>query len=635
MTGTLDWVAANQRHLTAHVRRIRRLLADHAGVDASLSSEPDLDGAVAADASFAVDRACETFHLSPFERDTLLLCAGCELDARVAAIVASLGSGDPRPTFGLALAALADAHWRALTPAAPLRVWRLLELDGASLTRAPLRIDERVLHWLAGIDEPDERIRAVVERLEVGSVDGVDESTVAAVADHCLTAHVVQVTGGDMARARGIAAAACEVLGAHGLCLHVDDIPAVATERVSLARALARESLMSKAVTVITGAAVADETRVARFLDALRAPAIVLAPEPMAFDGRAASVEMPRRNAAAREAAWRAVLGPDAARLNGGLEAVSAQFDLDATAIRRVAARAALRDDGSPAAATAAVWEACRVVTRPRLDGLAQRIETVAGWNDLVMPEAQARVLRDIARQVRHRATVYDAWGFAAKSGRGLGVTALFAGASGTGKTMAAEVLAGELRLDLYRIDLAAVVSKYIGETEKNLKRLFDAAEGSGAILLFDEADALFGKRSDVRDSHDRYANIEVSYLLQRMEAYRGLAILTTNMKQALDPAFARRIRFVVTFPFPDAVHRARIWRGIFPDRTPQEPLDYDRLAQLNVSGGHIRNIALAAAFIAAEHQKPVSMRHLADAVRAEYAKLERPLSDGELRGWA
>jgi SpoVK/Ycf46/Vps4 family AAA+-type ATPase len=199
---------------------------------------------------------------------------------------------------------------------------------------------------------------------------------------------------------------------------------------------------------------------------------------------------------------------------------------------------------------------------------------------------------------------------------------------------MAAEVLANELRLDLYRIDLSSVVSKYIGETEKNLRRVFDAAEEGGAILLFDEADALFGKRSEVKDSHDRYANIEVSYLLQRMEAYRGLAILTSNLKDALDTAFLRRIRFVVQFPFPDAAQRAEIWRRIFPPRTPTQSLDVGKLSRLNVAGGNIRNIALNAAFLAADAGEPVTMRHLLRAVRDEYAKLERPLTGAEIGGW-
>jgi SpoVK/Ycf46/Vps4 family AAA+-type ATPase len=242
--------------------------------------------------------------------------------------------------------------------------------------------------------------------------------------------------------------------------------------------------------------------------------------------------------------------------------------------------------------------------------------------------------LRDIAAHVRQRAKVYEGWGFAGKSGRGLGISALFAGASGTGKTMAADVLARELRLDLYRIDLSSVVSKYIGETEKNLRRVFDAAEAGGAILLFDEADALFGKRSDVKDSHDRYANMEVSYLLQRMEAYRGLAILTTNLKDALDTAFLRRIRFIVRFPFPDATQRAEIWQRIFPSQTPTEDLDVKKLAKLNVAGGNIRNIALNAAFFAADAGEPVGMKHLLRAAQSEYVKLERPLTDAEVKGW-
>jgi SpoVK/Ycf46/Vps4 family AAA+-type ATPase len=242
--------------------------------------------------------------------------------------------------------------------------------------------------------------------------------------------------------------------------------------------------------------------------------------------------------------------------------------------------------------------------------------------------------LQDIAAHVRQRARVYGSWGFAAKSARGLGISALFAGTSGTGKTMAAEVLANELHLDLYRIDLSQVVSKYIGETEKNLRRVFNAAEEGGAILLFDEADALFGKRSEVKDSHDRYANIEVSYLLQRMESYRGLAILTTNMKQALDSAFLRRIRFIVQFPFPDAAQRAEIWRRVFPMATPTHGLMVEKLARLNVAGGNIRNIALNAAFLAVDAGEPVNMTHLLRSARSEYAKLEKPLTEAEIGGW-
>ncbi|HBY77987.1 MAG TPA: ATPase, partial [Cyanobacteria bacterium UBA11148] len=257
-----------------------------------------------------------------------------------------------------------------------------------------------------------------------------------------------------------------------------------------------------------------------------------------------------------------------------------------------------------------------------------------ATWDDLVLPEKERNILREVSAHVRQRMKVYETWGFAGKSRRGLGISALFAGASGTGKTMAAEVLGSELRLDVYRIDLSSVVSKYIGETEKNLRRVFDAAEGGGAILLFDEADALFGKRSEVKDSHDRHANIEVSYLLQRMESYRGLAILTTNLKSALDQAFLRRIRFIVQFPFPDATQRALIWERIFPKQMPTEKLDFKKLAKLNVAGGNIRSIALNAAFLAADAGESVQMKHLLQAAKSEYVKLERPLTDIEVKGW-
>jgi SpoVK/Ycf46/Vps4 family AAA+-type ATPase len=347
------------------------------------------------------------------------------------------------------------------------------------------------------------------------------------------------------------------------------------------------------------------------------------------------ALEVRRPTAQEQRIVWRQALGATADGVNGRIEALTAQFSLSAPAIRAAATEALATEAlAQPADLAAALWNACREQARPRLDDLAQRLAPAAGWDDLVLPAEQRQALREIAAHVRQRARVYDAWGFAGRGTRGLGISALFAGASGTGKTMAAEVLAGELRLDLYRIDLSALVSKYIGETEKNLRRVFDAAEDGGAVLLFDEADALFGKRSEVKDSHDRYANIEISYLLQRMEAYRGLAILTTNLRDALDPAFLRRLRFVVSFPFPDAALRAELWRRAFPKETPTSGLNVAKLARLNVTGGNIRNIALYAAFQAAEAGETVGMPHLLRAAQAEYAKLERPLSESETGGW-
>jgi SpoVK/Ycf46/Vps4 family AAA+-type ATPase len=269
---------------------------------------------------------------------------------------------------------------------------------------------------------------------------------------------------------------------------------------------------------------------------------------------------------------------------------------------------------------------ACRERARFRSAGLAERIAPSAAWEDIVLPLPLQRQLEELRAQAGNRARVYDEWGFA----RGRGITALFSGPSGTGKTMAAEVLAHILALDLYRIDLAGVVSKFIGETEKNLRRVFESAEHSGAILFFDEADALFGKRTEVRDSHDRYANIEVNYLLQRMESYAGLAILATNRRALLDPAFLRRLRFVLDFPFPAAADRRRMWERAFPASSPVGELDLDTLARLELSGGSIRNVALNAAFLAAADGGHVEMAQVLRAARREYMKLDRMVTEAD-----
>jgi len=310
---------------------------------------------------------------------------------------------------------------------------------------------------------------------------------------------------------------------------------------------------------------------------------------------------------------------------------------LNLSTIARLASAARADTADTPERLPDKTWDACRAHERPRLDALAQRIEPKASWEDIVLPKAELDLLRQIAAHVGQRSKVYSDWGFDRKMNRGFGISALFAGDSGVGKTMAAEVLANDLRLNLYRIDLSAVVSKYIGETEKNLRRLFDAAEDGGAILFFDEADALFGKRSEVKDSHDRYANIEINYLLQRIESYRGLAILATNMKSALDTAFMRRLRFVVNFPFPNVVDRRVLWRKVFPQRngqdaphTPLAVLDYDRLARLNLTGGNIHNIALNAAFLAADAGTSVTMPLIFEAVRSELRKLDRAVNEAD-----
>jgi hypothetical protein len=317
-----------------------------------------------------------------------------------------------------------------------------------------------------------------------------------------------------------------------------------------------------------------------------------------------------------RAAAWQRHLPPDSPADPGAL---AAQFALDTATI---AAAAAAPDP----------WARCRALTRPETGGFAQRVQPQAGWADLVLPEPQTRLLHTIADQVRNRWQVYEEWGFGAKTARGLGLSVLLAGPSGAGKSLTAEVLAKELNLDLYRTDLSAVVSKYIGETEKHLRRLFDAAEAGVWLLFFDEADALFGKRTQVSDAHDRFANIQVDYLLQRMEAYQGLAILSTNMRSAMDDAFLRRLRYVVEYTAPDAGQRRAIWALAIPASVPgADTLDLDRLAELPANGGTIANIAMNAAFLAAACGGRIDMDLVLLAARDEFAKLQLPLRQRDL----
>jgi hypothetical protein len=623
-----DWHEANRRHLTAALARVR------AAVEGAGAEEADAElraAAAAMPTPSALDTLVSGFGLSPFERDLLLLCGGRELDSAFPV---------PAPTFGLALSTLPGAHWSALAPAGPLRRWRLVEVGaGDTLAGATLRLDERVLHYLAGVSYPDERLGGLVA--PIGDAPELPASHRAA-ADRLAAAisasprPVFQLCERDATASRAIAAAACASLGARVWTLAGSDVPTSASEREALARLWEREAVLEAGVLLVECGDLDghDELRpVAALADGILGAVLVAGTGSLRTRQRPVVRIEPRSpGTAERRDLWQAALGEGAAALNGHVDALAAQFELGPDGIRAAAAAGA----GRPADEVAdALWDACRAQSRPGLDALAQRIEPVATWDDLVLPERELELLHGLAAHVRRRTTVLDDWGFAARGGRGLGISALFAGASGTGKTMAGEVLARELRLDLYRIDLSRVVSKYVGETEKNLRRVFDAAESGGAILLFDEADALFGKRTEVRDSHDRYANIEVSYLLQRMEAYGGLAILTTNMKEALDPAFLRRLRFVVTFPFPDQQQRAEIWRRVFPEQTPTDGLRPDDLARLSVAGGSIRSIALNAAYLAADAGEPVRMRHLASAARSEYLKLEKPLLEAELGGWA
>jgi SpoVK/Ycf46/Vps4 family AAA+-type ATPase len=282
-----------------------------------------------------------------------------------------------------------------------------------------------------------------------------------------------------------------------------------------------------------------------------------------------------------------------------------------------------LSEFGAKTVDTPSLFEAARAQSDQSLGNLAVKIKMIHNWDDLILPRLTFQRVKEIAAAIRHRHLVYSEWGFGKRIGAGLGLKVLFSGPSGTGKTMTAGVIARDFGLDLYKIDLSSIVSKYIGETEKNLDRIFRAAKSSNAILFFDEADALFGKRSEVKDAHDRYANIEVAYLLQKIEEYEGVVILASNLSKNIDEAFSRRMHCVVEFPLPDETHREQLWRGMFPPEVPLgNDVDFQFLAkQFPIAGGDIRNVALDAAFLAAQDGRVVTMRELAKALARQMIK--------------
>ncbi|MBX2862423.1 MAG: ATP-binding protein [Leptolyngbyaceae cyanobacterium MAG.088] len=646
-----QWISENQQHLSAAITVVKARLVERlrqASMDLpTMSAVPSVEIALQQYQSLdrsqppaALQQLCHLCQLSAFEQEILLLCAGMELDATFAPIFAAIHGDAQRnyPTFSLALGNLPEPSWTALSTGAPLRHWQLVEVGpGRSLTMSPLRIDERVLHFLTGSNPLDEQLVGIVKPL--GLVGELVPSH-QLLADRLVktwqrTRTVVQLWGGEGGDRTTIAQTAAHQLGATLHRVTAESLPTAPLELNRLTRRWQREAAFSQSGILLEWSSNAEQAgTVSRFIEDLPGLVILSSPIRQQLPQKTmVSFEVDLPTPTEQQQLWQSNLGPAAVDLNGHLQQLTSQFNLNAPMIESAYGEA-LGDSQSDIPQAHHLWQACRNQARPRLESLAQRIQARATWEDLVLPTAQIAKLQELEAHLRQRAKVYQTWGFAGQSGRGLGITALFAGASGTGKTLAAEVLANGLDLDLYKIDLSAVISKYIGETEKNLSRVFDAAETGGAILLFDEADALFGKRNEVKDSHDRYANIEVSYLLQRMESYRGLAILTTNLPDAIDRAFMRRIRFMVQFPFPDWSERTAIWQRMFPTQTPTDGLDFRKLAKLNVAGGNIRNIALNAAFLAADEDESVQMRHLLQAAQREYGKLERSITDAEVKGW-
>jgi AAA+ superfamily predicted ATPase len=604
----------------------------------------------------------DAFGLSRFELDVLLVSLAGEVDLRYEKLYAYLQDDvtRKRPSVDLVTQLLTstdaqrlDAR-RAFHAASPLLRHQLVQLIedathiGPPLLARFLKIDDRIVQYLFESNAVDERLREFVE--PATSANGLDQLELDALTRGAVrhawptavgpNSPILILSAPEGAGKRAIAEALC---ADRQLPLLIVDMPALMRDKVRL---ILREARLRGAALYlhdfeIPGGASEhpDFTAALGEINDDRIPCIIGTRDardiPAFFPRRGAvMVKIPCSTQEQRRLKWASCLGAASLAENADLGSVASRFRLTLGQVERAAETsvhlARMRGGTDASVSQQDLLEACRFHSNQKLGTLARKIPPHHRWDDIILPPDCIAQLREMCNQINRRDRVYREWGFDGKLALGKGLAVLFSGPSGTGKTMSAGVVAGELGLDLYKIDLSTVISKYIGETEKNLERIFTEAETSNAILFFDEADALFGRRSEVRDSHDRYANIEVAFLLQRMEEYEGVAILATNFRKNMDDAFVRRLHFALEFPFPDMQHRHLIWKGIWPKDVPRaDDLDLKWLAErFEMTGGNIKNVAVSAAFLAAEAEEPVNMRHVLRAVRREYQKTGKLMVD-------
>ena len=667
-----------------------RLLAREAGSPTfnGYGSAAETSLADPLDKTSRLGRLAQAFELTSFDLDLVVIALAPEIDLRYERLYGYVQDDVTRrrPSLDLALNLLCStaaarlarrAHVAADAPL--IRHGLMLLSPDPNHVHPPLlahylRLDEHVVGFLLGQDGLDARLVpfcqavAPASQLATPPLDAETGRALTALVVEARTVHQalrLYFHGPRGAAKDQTAEALAAQAGAPLLRVDLARVPPAASDAEPLLRLAFRHARLQDAILYLDAMETLEsDGRAVTFrwlLDAVADhPGIVIlaglhAPGPLeATAGRdpltVTPVDFPIPDAAGRRACWQARLADSGHALAGhDLETLAGRFRLTPGQIAAAAASAqeqarwrvaaqsaddAASEDRSLAPVQPTIAElfaAARLHSAHNLGTLARKITPHYSWDDIVLPDDRLEQLREICNYVKYRALVYDDWGFDRRLAMGKGLNVLFAGPSGTGKTMAADVMASELALDLYKIDLATVVSKYIGETEKNLARIFAEAESSNAILFFDEADALFGRRSEVRDSHDRYANIEISYLLQRMEEYEGVVILATNLRKNMDEAFVRRIHFSVDFPFPSEPDRRRIWGEIWPAALPRHAdLDLDFMAHhFELAGGNIRNIALATAFLAADDGAVVGMAHLIHATRREYQKMGKVIAEG------
>jgi ATPase family associated with various cellular activities (AAA) len=592
----------------------------------------------------SLTQLCKTFDLSTVEKNSLLLCLGMELipDFDTLCAHAQENSKKDYPTFNLLCSLYPDAdYYQLLSSESALYQHHLIEITASSsLTRSPLQLDPHILSYLLGHSGLDPRLNAYIAAVpQPQALVSLPPSYQVIVNQivHNLTIAIetpVQLCGLDAQSKRQLILAACDQLGYPVYRLTAALIPHLPADFHQMRQRWMRQAKLEPCILLLDGdnlnaSDLARDSLTLQFIEHNTTPLIISSKDRLSASRLITAIELPKLTQPEQRDLWNHHLGEITSTLNGDIDSLVTHFSLDPQTIETICRQTLTQTDAQassdPKPLGDTLWNLCRTQSRISLDGLTKRIEPRATWDDLLLPEATTSLLRQIVAHSRERATVYQQWKMSGHTTRGQGLAVVFYGVSGTGKTTAAEIIANELNLDLYRIDLSQVVDKYVGETEKKLELTFAAAERSGAVLLFDEADSIFGKRSDVKEARDRYANLEVSYLLQRIEEYSGLAILTTNLINAMDNAFKRRLRFMVQFKEPDAAQRQELWQRVFPDSVPKLGLNYQALGQLGVSGAIIRAIAEGAAFLAANEKEPVMMRHLKEAAFVELVKMGLP----------
>ena len=637
---------------------IRRIDEKRAEITARVAASLEQGGA-----SLRLPRLASLFGLSPFESDVIVICLAPELDTKYERLYAYLQDDATRraPGVDLVLNLLCHAQEeRCAARSAFLSSGRLSryslvqfadhESAARPLLSRSLKLDEGIAHHVLGGKALDPRIAFCCQFIAPGntSFESPEDLPLLKPFKQYLEQPssqqwVALFSGPDRVRQEETARRLCtesgipllkvdlEAMGEGGTpvsqtislifrdaalkcaAVYMDNIDALSRESD---KALVRLHTLEKAMEELGWVTFLAGRQAVELSDSLKRQILF-------------TIDFPLPAYPERKRIWHKYAGNGTPAQDAPLYAdLAARFRFSSREIRNALAlartKAMLREGGDLQVTQADLEAACRAESNSRLLGFARKVESAYSWDDLVLPEAHKSQLGEIIDHIRNHESVYTEWGFSRKHALGKGVNMLFSGPSGTGKTMAAGIISSALGLDCYKIDLSTVVSKYIGETEKNLNRIFAEAETSNAVLFFDEADALFGKRTEVKDSHDRYANIEVNYLLQKMEEHEGVVILATNLSKNMDDSFMRRVHFSVVFPFPEHEERLAVWQRVFPSEAPVEKdIDREFLARkLKITGGNIKNIAVGAAFLAKREHGGITMRHVVLSAKRELQKM-------------